>query len=260
MRSIPRTLTPSSRRSLLPLVALAVVAACSAPPAARELQPAAAAVQRADVTQDPGPAPAAPSTGVRFVLDPYLWASSVDGDVRAGPGSGVNVSAGFDDILENLDVGFMLAGEVEFDDRFSVLADVTYMDLGADGETPLLGAPVSASNELLHAQVSAVWQVQKTDLATLDLTAGLRIVDVEAALDTGIVSARRSETFFDPTTGVRVTVPLGEGFHFRALGDIGGFGVGTDLSYQVLATLGVELSESCLLGVGWRHLGIDFDA
>ena len=56
-----------------------------------------------------------------------------------------------------------------------------------------------------------------------------------------------------------MTVPLGEGFHFRALGDIGGFGVGTDLSYQVLATLGVELSESCLLGVGWRHLGIDFD-
>lgn len=217
------------------------------------------AARRVDNGQDPTLASAATPSGVRVVLDPYIWASSIDGDVRVGPGSGVNVSAGFDDILEQLDVGFMLAGEVEFDERFSVLADVTYMDLGIDGETPLLGAPVSASNELLHAQVSGVWEVKKTDVATLDVTAGLRVVDIDAALATGIASARRSETFFDPTTGVRVSVPLGDGFHFRTLGDVGGFGVGTDFSYQVLATLGVELSQSCMLGVGWRHLGIDFN-
>ena len=40
---------------------------------------------------------------------------------------------------------------------------------------------------------------------------------------------------------------------------VGGFGVGSDLAYQILVGLLYPLSDSVQLGIGYRHLDLDYE-
>ena len=63
--------------------------------------------------------------------------TGITGDVRAGSGPGTSVEAGFGDLVENLEGGLMLAGEAWLGREWGVLADVTWMDLSAEGSGPV---------------------------------------------------------------------------------------------------------------------------
>jgi hypothetical protein len=43
-------------------------------------------------------------------------------------------------------------------------------------------------------------------------------------------------------------------------GDIGGFGAGSDLSWQVFGGIGVQAARWCDLQVGYRALGFDYQS
>jgi len=40
--------------------------------------------------------------------------------------------------------------------------------------------------------------------------------------------------------------------------DVGGFGVGSDLTWQVAVTANYQASERLYLSIGWRHLYVDY--
>ncbi len=71
--------------------------------------------------------------GWSFNLAPYGWLAGVSSKINTPtPGGGVattNVSVPFGEILDDLRFGVMLAGEARYD-RFSVLTDVMYINLG----------------------------------------------------------------------------------------------------------------------------------
>ncbi len=50
-----------------------------------------------------------PADAWQYELTPYLWASRMDGNVKAGPLPKTSVDMKFSDILDNLDAGFMTA-------------------------------------------------------------------------------------------------------------------------------------------------------
>jgi opacity protein-like surface antigen len=71
------------------------------------------------------------------------------------------------------------------------------------------------------------------------------------------VSAR--ESWWDPVIGVRVLVPLAEAWTLVGYADIGGFGVGSDLTYQLLAGVNWQFARSVSAKVGYRYFYQDYE-
>ena len=59
--------------------------------------------------------------------------------------------------------------------------------------------------------------------------------------------------------GVAGRVKLGSGFALQAEGDVGGFGLNSDIDWQVLGTLQYQLNDSITLEAGYRYLAVDYD-
>jgi opacity protein-like surface antigen len=62
-----------------------------------------------------------------------------------------------------------------------------------------------------------------------------------------------------PAIGARVLMPLSVAWPLIGYTDIGGFGVGSDLTYQLLAGVNWEFTEGVMAKAGCRYHYQDFD-
>ena len=201
------------------------------------------------------PAQAAES---QFLLTPYLWLSSVDSRIGTPLGT-VATETSFGDIVSNLDFGFMATMEWRRG-RLGLIGDITYMNLATTREAPLAGF-VSADGRLkpLGGTGYVAWRAADMTVADIDLLAGFRLfsIDTRVALDIGGMGGptfERNATWADPVVGVRIALPLSERWTATDLVDVGGFGVGSDLSWQGLAKLSYRFSRTISGELGYRHL------
>jgi hypothetical protein len=63
----------------------------------------------------------------------------------------------------------------------------------------------------------------------------------------------------DPIVGARFTAELSERIHFRLRGDIGGFGAGSDFTWNVETGLGFRLTKRAELQVNFKVLDVDYN-
>ena len=206
-----------------------------------------------------------PATGWTFQLTPYVWFASLDGNVGVIPGlPPVSVDAGFDDIIENTDLALMLLAEARRD-RFGVLVDLTYLGLSADGDTPgPLFDDVEVESDTVFATVAGFYQAVAGDGFSLDVFAGARIwyVDTRIDLGAGLLPARGvqdDEVWADPVVGLRGNARLGRGFFLAGAAEIGGFGVASDFTWELLGTLGYRFNDRFAARAGYRHLDVDYE-
>ena len=93
---------------------------------------------------------------------------------------------------------------------------------------------------------------------------GLRYTDYQLGLShSGPLQDRRvtaARTFYDPIVGVRAEGPIGKRWKIQGRVDVGGFGVGMDLTWRVEANIGFEASRLVDIWFGYVVLGQDFDA
>jgi len=71
-------------------------------------------------------------------------------------------------------------------------------------------------------------------------------------------SASKGNDWFDPYIGLRGRYQLSDAFYLIARGDIGGFGIGSDLTGQVYGAVGCQLSRNIYAEAGYRCLFIDY--
>jgi hypothetical protein len=205
------------------------------------------------------------SGGWSFGLTPYVWFASLKGDVATISGlPPVSVDAGFNDIIENTDIALMLAAEARRG-HFGIVTDLSYLALSADGNTPgplFGGADVDTST--VFATFAGFYQVVAHERVSLDALAGARVwyVDTEIDLSTGLLPARNvqdDEVWADPVVGLRWNAQLGRGFFLAGYADVGGFGVASDSTWQLLGTLGYRFNDWFSARAGYRHLDVDYD-
>jgi hypothetical protein len=210
--------------------------------------------------------PSAPaSSGWSFGVAPYLWASGMKGDVATlPPAPPAKVDADFEDILENMDIALMGIAEIR-KDRFGILADLIYLKLTADGETPGgFFSGVDLDLETFVGTFEGSYRAVESDLGHLDLLAGVRVwsVTTELALGAGLLPAQQredSETWVDPVIGAQGRLHLGSGFYLTGMGNVGGFGVASELTWDVFAGLGYQASDWFAPVIGYRHLEVDYE-
>ncbi|WP_084649894.1 hypothetical protein [Stappia stellulata] len=203
-----------------------------------------------------------------FQVTPYAWASGLAGDVspfRRVPT--VRVEKAFADIFEQLEV----AGFVNLYGRYGrwvLSADVMYVNL-TDSETfgplPYIGATDARFNTAqFSATLAGGYRAVDTGRFTFDVLGGFRHWHLWNKLE--VSAAGRQFTvksdygWTDPLVGARAHVHLTDAFSVLAQGDIGGFGVGADSTWQLLVTANYKMSERLALSVGYKALSVDYDA
>lgn len=70
------------------------------------------------------------------MVEPYLLASSIEGDASVGRVSGVPVDVDFEKILETLSIGAMVHAEAHHTNGWGFIVDYGFMDLEDDISTP----------------------------------------------------------------------------------------------------------------------------
>jgi hypothetical protein len=198
-------------------------------------------------------------------LTPYLWFSGLHGNVGAG-GYVVPVSVGFTDVASQLNIGLMSVLDVRRK-RFGVLTDLLFISLSSDQKTtPLQGGAYSgftANAKVFFVDPEVYYRVLDKDRFSVDAIAGARCwrLDNSISLIPGTLAAAsfgQTQSWADPVVGARFRLSLAKGWHADLKGDAGGFGVGSQLTWQVYTGVGKEIKKRYSLTLGYRYLDVDY--
>lgn len=69
----------------------------------------------------------------------------------------------------------------------------------------------------------------------------------------------RDDDWFAPYVGLRTRCNFNKTFYTAVRGEIGGFGAGPDLMWQVEGVLGINLTRDIFSEIGYRALSVDYD-
>ena len=192
--------------------------------------------------------------GWEFAIAPYLVAAGMDGTMTV-KGLEADVDVPFDTILENLDMAAMVHFEMR-NDRWVLSSDLVYMDL--EGSTDAAAGTATASVTETLFEVAGGYRLSPA----VTLLAGARLVDLGIGIRYAGPNldreAEASKSWVDPIVGVHVTAPLSERWWLGLHGDVGGFGVGSDLAWQTYANIGFRASDLVSVVAGYRAIDIDY--
>jgi hypothetical protein len=206
-----------------------------------------------------------PPAGWIFTLSPYVWFSGLSGDVTTRSGS-ESFSADFGDIFSTMKFSAMGLFEARRG-RFSLVFDTLYLNLQQGVPVPGFGGYSGASARTQSAEISAIglYTVYERPAGRIELGGGVRAwwFDTELKLDAGLLPARtvdNTTSWVDPVISARGVLRLSERFLVTAYGDIGGFGVGSEFTWQAFATLDWRITDSISASAGFRWIHIDYES
>jgi hypothetical protein len=193
-------------------------------------------------------------------VTPYVWASGIGGEITPFTGGPtVEVESSFSEILEDLDAAFFVTGFARRD-RLVFLGDFSYSKSSKAG---VIGGGAPATGELSQTSLTlaAGYRVEDSAAMTVDLLGGLRAWRVRGSVDVPVlgVSASPSLDFVDPILGLRINGAFDDRWSATFYADIGGFGVGSEMTSQVVTTLNYQVRDNLYLSGGYRTLAIDYD-
>jgi len=228
----------------------------------------AAHAQAAEPAPAPAPAaePAESSKGWQFATIGYVWAAGAEGKTDViGPVEPVGLDLSFGDVLDAFKFAFMGAADAQHD-RLVILGDLTFIHLDTHKGIDIRNQDfVDAELDSRTAEITLLggYRVADKGPVTVDLLAGGRMnfLKISLQLDGPNRSADGAvtENWFDPLVAARVQAPIGGKWSMALYGDIGGLGLGSDLTWQGNATVNYQLNHKMSLGAGWRYFKVNYD-
>jgi hypothetical protein len=189
-----------------------------------------------------------PSDKWDVTVAPYLMGAAMSGTTTVrGRDLDVNLSAS--DIFSNLQFGAMGA----------VVARKGKWGFGADAIWMALGTTVSNTNVDFNQGAFAFYGLRRLSSAA-DLTVGLRVNTLQGKLEfkTIGVSVSQDKTWVDPLVGLVLRTPRAHRLHAQVYTEIGGFGAGSDFTWQIFPTVGYRFTDHFSLEAGYRWLDLDY--
>jgi len=231
---------------------------------------------------------------------PYFWAPSLNGfsTVR---GRTTDIDVTFYDLVRNAEVPKDLWGVMGYlemrNGHLSLFSDLVYMKLSvaASGArsvsvAPEVGGTLAASLgvtvKMAIAEVAAAYQIAQWNQGfpflpgstAVDLYAGARVwwqkVEADLAVSAGLtvfdlalagsraVAASGDISWVDPMVGLRLRQQIAPGKEIVVKGDVGGFGAGSDFSWQVLGAYTWDFAVYPTITwsgmLGYRALFVDY--
>ena len=190
-----------------------------------------------------------------FTVTPYLWAAGLDGETAAS-GVGSEIDTGYRFLsLDNLDL--TLAANLEArKGRWTVLLDGLYVEFSDAFDRPTVDTDAEISGRIFES--SATYPAAR--VPGLELVFGMRYValDSEVQLTPGPAGSA-GESWLDPLVGARFKHDFNDRWSVSLRGDVGGFGVASELTTNLSATVGYRITDAMTLRFGYRALQMDFE-
>ena len=194
-----------------------------------------------------------------FSLAPmYLWAVSIDGN-QTVKGNKVDLDVPFSDIFNNLNGAVTFHFEGIYKQRWGFLTDLNYIVLNPEDSTPLGNIKVDFTEILF--ELAGFYRIAKGAHA-IDGLGGLRYtsMDVDLNLPGPLPDVDGSKDWIDPFIGLRWQWNFAENWRTKLRGDIGGFGVGSDLTWNLVGLVDFKPWEHASLFGGYRVLYQDYSS
>lgn len=216
-----------------------------------------------------------------FMVAPYIWLPEVHGSVDARGASG-SFDIDFDEIFDAIGDGdlFSLMGRFEVRHRrFALFVDAVHIWAQAtETRNPVADRRIESKTDMRTTMVQfgptyRVFEMPSPagDPLWIEVLAGGRYwyadTDVDATVTTRLETRSRSGSvnggWIEPLVGLRWSVPLGiEGLNLNAWGDVGGFGAGSEFTWNAQGIVDYRLPwklghADVMLALGYR--AIDFD-
>jgi hypothetical protein len=233
--------------------------------------------------------PAATPVGWTYRITPYGWLTSLKG-TQTVRGRSAKIDASFIDIVEKSDslVALMSAFEAR-NGPLALYNDLVWTKIGVEGSnirsrslapgvTGTLGTTTSLDFQMAIVEVGAAYEVLRSGPLAFDVLGGARYWYQEADLSLDIagvigqedlvvagsraIARSGSVDWLDPVIGARVRYAVAPGHELFLRGDIGGFGVGSDFSWQAIGGYGFEFGTYHGIAfsgvIGYRALYVDY--
>ena len=204
----------------------------------------------------------------QFQLTPYLWLAGIKGEFGNGVAGGQppRVDASFDNLLSSLDMLFMGSFEAR-NGRWGVLGDVVYLSFSKEASIKLApnlpspGVKLDAEFDGTILSLGATYRIA-TGATTVDVLGGLRYYSLKPSVSVTIGPIQRvvepNSDWTDPIIGMRARHQFSPKWAVNGYADIGGFGVGSDFTYQVYVGMEYAFTKTFSANLGYRQLYVDY--
>ena len=205
----------------------------------------------------------------QFRLSPYLWFAGLKGDVGTIPPlptAPVDISAS--EAIEDTEASLMLILDAK-KGRHGFFTDLIYTDVQSDEELvpQPIGLMMKSTSRTTIFSLAYQYELFGQDQTVVDLLAGVRYWALDSELKfkggLGVLAGKKlsnDESWFDPALGIKGRVPLGSSqFYVEGGAGVGGFGVGSDLFYEINANIGYQWSKSIGTALGYRMFDVDYE-
>jgi hypothetical protein len=195
-----------------------------------------------------------------FTIAPYFLFGNLAGDVGIITQEASSVDLGFDKIMENLQGVAIVHAEV-WKGGWGVMGDLIWMGIGKDLDTPgplPLVLDVQVDQFVIEGFLARRFTSPGRQV---DVFAGVRVWDV--SIDVELEETDRAQSFgdtwVDPVVGGRILQDVSEAIFLSARGDMGGFAVGSDFSWNLQGGIGYAASDWLDLVLQYKALWVVFD-
>jgi hypothetical protein len=197
-----------------------------------------------------------------YRVEPYLLLPNMVGNTGISPLPLAEVDANSGDIFERLKFGAMLNFEAT-NGTWTIGSDFLYMNLEQDFERGQIIQGGKVNMKQLGWEVAGLRRIN----SWLDLGVGLLLNSLKAEgemvrLTPGggntTLQGSQSKTWLDPMIIARLSTPGKRKIFGQFRGEIGGFGIGSDLAWQVQAVGGYRFSKLFDISAGYRAISLDY--
>jgi hypothetical protein len=199
-----------------------------------------------------------------ITLTPYLWFPAIRGTAGAR-GAELSVHASAGDLLSNFRFGLMGIVEARHN-RLVLPLDVFWVRLGQDKTFVIGQQGITANFKVQQFMLTPKigYRVINQEKFKVDALTGFRFWHLGQSLNFNpclmCTNFSASQNWVDPLVGGRIQLDLTPKVVVNIFGDVGGWGTGANIDYEIVGALGYRIKPRWTLQVGYRYTGVDYSS
>jgi hypothetical protein len=191
-----------------------------------------------------------------YEITPYLWAASIKGTAASDGEESPPIDSDYSFFsLDNLD-GVFSTTLTARKNQWGFLSDFLYV---AYEDTFLEATPLQTTLKFEGTIIELAGAYTTTSIDNLEIIAGLRRQDITVSLALLNRNPEQAKTWTDPFVGVIYNRPLRDKFNIGLRGDLGGFGIESDMAVNAQAMIRYQISNTFSVKFAYRYLKVKFD-
>lgn len=216
----------------------------------------------------PPPPPMAAEKAWRFELASWLWMNSLDDDATV-QGTKVRLGNSVGESFSDFDTKSVAGRAEAWHGRMGAFVESGWMDGDGSDIAKFQGNHVGYDLNRIYVDFGLSYQLLQGEFPghrkwSLEPIVGARWAQIQQRVSAGPFGppARVSDTkdYWEPFLGTRLVTDVTDRIQVRVGGDVGGFGAGSDLTWNTLGEVGFKVAAPLWLRVGYAAESIDYKA